>query len=329
MKRPRVLVVGAGAVGQGYALALQRGGADVTFFVKPHHDERLAKGMPIREVGMFSEGPLGDLAYLPRVWDWDDVARETWDAIWLAVDGTALHGDWVAELGKARGDATVVVFQTGTTGRDHLRQWLPEAAIVTAMIPFVAWWAPLSEDEVVPDGPHMKVWHPPLMATPLSGPLDRVADIATRLRLGGLKVRVLANAGLQGAMGSSVLLPIIAGLEVAGWDLRAFGRLATLRPVVAAVHEARRIVGRLHNTQPGGSWLLQPILFSLATRLAPLLAPFDVQTYLRVHFTKVGAQTAASLADLEAAGDAHHIATPALTALRAQLGQTRTLERTD
>lgn len=323
MSAPKVLVVGAGAVGQAYALALSRGGAEVSFFIKPHHEARLAPGMPIREVGLFSKGPLTDLSALPRIHDWSDVAATEWHSIWLAVDSTSLAGDWVHALGRARGSASIVLFQTGTSARDHLAVPIPPEVRVSGMIPFVAWWTPLEPHQSEAEGPHMCVWHPPLMRTPLSGPADRVAAVAALLRAGGAGARILDNAAVQGAMGSAVLLPTIAGLEVHGWHLNTLTRRTHLRPILAAIAEAQRITARIHGVSAPPARLLRPMLVALGARLAPLVAPLNLETYLRVHFTKVGAQTAAALSDLCAAADAQGTPAPALAELRHALQQTR------
>lgn len=323
MSAPDVLVVGAGAVGQAYALAVRRAGVPVHFFVKPHHVEALQRGVPVQEVGLFATGPCTDLADLPLHTDWRTVAERPWHSIWLAVDSTALRGAWVADLAAARGDATVLSFQTGTSGRDHLARHIPPDALVSGMIPFLAWWAPLPGAAVPPDGPCMRVWHPPGMKTPLSGPLGRVSELARLLDEGGIGARVVASASVQGAMGSAILLPTIAGLEVAGWQLRALTRGPAIQRVVAAIHEARSLVATLHGQPPPLDRFLRPALFQLGARLAPRLAHLELETYLRVHFTKVGAQTAASLDDLLAAGARAERPLPALTALRSALAEAR------
>lgn len=323
MTAPRVLIVGAGAVGQGYGLALARAGAEVHFFVKPHHEEGLAAGMPIRELSLFASGPLTDLRGHPRITDWQLAARQDWQSIWLAVDSTALTGAWVSQLGTACGKATVVRFQTGTTGIDALAEHVPRAQLVSAMIPFVAWWAPLTPDQQEADGPHMRVWHPPLMATPLSGAVDRAHDIASLLRAGGLRARLVPNASVQGAMGSAILLPTIAGLEVAGWRLRALRSRPGLDRMVAAVREAQQITGAVFETPVVGSALIRPAVFQLATHLAPPLAPLDLETYLRVHFTKVGAQTRAALTGLVEAAHDRNLPCSALEELLHALQESR------
>ena len=44
---PRVLVVGAGAVGQVYARHAQQGGAEVTFFVRDKYRNEVARGLDL------------------------------------------------------------------------------------------------------------------------------------------------------------------------------------------------------------------------------------------------------------------------------------------
>jgi len=191
------------------------------------------------------------------------------------------------------------------------------------MIPFLAWWGPLEPGGEGADAPHMCVWHPPGMATPLSGPVDRVEGIAALLRAGGLRARVLANAAAQGAMGSATLLPTIAGLEVHGWKLTTLTRRANLRPVLDAIVEAQHITARVHAVPAPPAWLLQPWWIALLARIAPIVVPLELETYLRVHFTKVGAQTASALADLRTTAEALDIETPGLNRLHTALCQAR------
>jgi hypothetical protein len=60
----------------------------------------------------------------------------------------------------------------------------------------------------------------------------------------------------------------------------------------------------------------------LATRLAPALMPFDIETYLQVHFTKVGDQQRASVDAWIRWAGAHDYPHEAMVALRARMGQT-------
>ena len=63
-----------------------------------------------------------------------------------------------------------------------------------------------------------------------------------------------------------------------------------------------------------------PLVFlRIGLFLLPLLAPFDVETYFRVHFTKVGAQTRSLLAHASAAAETAGLAHRAIDALAADL----------
>jgi len=330
MSQTRILIVGAGAVGQAYALGLQRAGVEVSFFVKPHHVERLKKGIPVQEVGLMSVGPLEDLSDVALLTDWDAVAGQTFHSIWLAVDGTALMGDWLEAMSKARGTAAVVAFQTGVGGRERLRALVPEDALVVGMIPFLAWWAPLDPTAEPPafdppDPPRMRIWHPPLMRTPLSGRAALVAELVGLLRAGGLSAKAVDNAAATGSMGTAALLPTIAGLEVAGWSLKGFAGGPVPDLVVKAVTEARTVASAITGTTARGPamWLLRPTVLRLVVRLAPLFAPLDLQTYLKVHFTKVGVQTLHTLHGLLDEAGSRGLPAASLSSLARQLEAAR------
>ena len=276
-----MLVVGAGAVGQAYALALSRGGAEVSFFIKPHHEARLAPGMPIREVGLLSKGPLTDLSALPRIHDWSDVAATDWHSIWLAVDSTSLAGDWVHELGRARGNASIVLFQTGTSARDHLA------------VPFLR-GAGLRDDSLcrlvdaaraaparAREGPHMCVWHPRSCAPRCRDqrrPGRSHRRAAARGRTRCPHPRQCSRAGRYGLSGIAAHHRRPRGARLAPGHP---DRRTHLRPVLAAIAEAQRITARIHGVSAPPAWLLRPMLVALGARLAPLVAPLDLETYLQ------------------------------------------------
>jgi len=62
-------------------------------------------------------------------------------------------------------------------------------------------------------------------------------------------------------------------------------------------------------------WLIRWPTLSLASRLAPLVAPMDIEVYLRYHFTKVGDQTRAALATWIAEGKRRGLPTAAIQKL--------------
>jgi 2-dehydropantoate 2-reductase len=100
--------------------------------------------------------------------------------------------------------------------------------------------------------------------------------------------------------GAAVLLPAIASLEVAGWSLRRMAEAEHSARAAGAIAEAVAASKPAGSTGPNPASLIAPWSIGLGARLAPIAMPFDIETYLRVHFTKVGPQTRLILDDLRA-----------------------------
>src|SRR5690606_650688 len=67
----------------------------------------------------------------------------------------------------------------------------------------------------------------------------------------------------------------------------------TIEIATTAAKEAQRIAARYHGTPIPAALSLarRPEILATALRLAPLVMPFDLEVYLKYHFSKVGAQT--------------------------------------
>src|ERR1700678_139755 len=109
----RVLIVGAGAVGQVYGHHLVRGGADVEFLVKPKYLAEVAHGFTLYHLPNTEPDVLHAHATA--------AATGAYDAVILTVSSDALRaGDWLAELARATGNATVLVLQPGLDDRAYI-----------------------------------------------------------------------------------------------------------------------------------------------------------------------------------------------------------------
>ncbi len=295
----KALLVGAGAVGQVYGRHLQLGGAEVSFFVKEKYRAQAEAGYtlyplhdgrePVRFEGF---GVLTDL---------EQVRAEAWDQVWLCVSTTALHAPWLqpfleAIVASPQGSAlTLVALQPGFAELDHIEaQGFPRARVVQGLIALISYQAPL-EGEDLPQ-PGVAYWLPPLTKSPFSSPAGdeaRVKAVVGALKAGGCPASRVDDAGVQGAFGSSLLMPHLCGLEIEGWSLAALRKSATLRLAGDGSREALGVMGAVHGTKPDfalraatQSWLMRPLLCA-----APKLMPLPLEPYLRYHFTKVGDQT--------------------------------------
>ncbi|MFI7687798.1 ketopantoate reductase family protein [Nonomuraea sp. NPDC049655] len=300
----KVLIVGAGALGQVFGAWLAAGGARVSYLVRPGREGwegaslyRLRRG----------RAPVAE-----RVTPYEvrsEPPRERWDMVWLCVDSPALRGDWTGALRAATGEATVVTIGQDPGDLRTLAGVWPREQIVQVTPTLLAYQAPLERE--VP-APGVAYWVPPGTATGVTG--ARAPQVVAALRAGGVRARRVTRAG-AGELTAARMIPYIAALESAGWRLPASG--PRLRGAAAAVREAVAVVCAQHGLRapvPVPSWAV-----GLALRVLPRLLPFDLRRYLETHFTKVSAQTRLMLDGWIAEGSARALPVGRLSAVRDSL----------
>lgn len=288
----RILIVGAGAVGQVYARHLQRGGATIGVFVREKYARACQDGLvlyPLNEGR--SPACRTALEGLEVLTTPDQVQRTRWDQIWLCVSSTGLQGGWLQALLSAATGAAVVTLQPGLEDRQFLLQYVPEESLVTGLITFIAWQAPLpGEPALDPSG--IMYWLPPLTPLPFSGPAAHTQPILETLRRGGVSAKLISDLPKQMAITASAMSPAMAALETAGWSLKRFRRSAAARLAASAARQSMAVAAAYHGQRtPLAVAMLQPILLRAGALVAPAVVPFDLERYLKYHFTKVGDQT--------------------------------------
>lgn len=292
-----ILLVGAGAVGQAYGRHLQLGGARVSFLVREKYAAACRTGLTLYPLNRpkatrWQPVPFAGFGVLTRP---DEVATDTWEQVWLCVSSTALQGPWLDALLEAIGNATLVFLQPGLRDRDHLLERWPAERLVQGLITLISYQAPLPGEHV--PHPGVAYFFPPLAATPFTGPPDRAQAVVNALRAGGCRAKVSPHVRKQAAIGSAVLMPHVVALETAGWSMQALRTSSLLRLASRASHEAMMIAATYTGfPPPAARHVVQPLLTQLVLGLALRVLPFDLETYLRYHFTKVGAQTHAAMA---------------------------------
>jgi hypothetical protein len=315
----RALVVGAGAIGQVYGHHLARGGAQVGYLVKPPRAAQIRAGLvlyPLNRRRARRKEPIR-----ARGFDVLTAPAGEWDVVVLAVSSPALaEGTWLAALARALPAATVVLLQPGPDDRLIVQRHFPEGQVVQGIISLVAYAAPMPGEAGFPE-PGIAYWFPPLAPTPLDGAPERVAPVVAALRGGGLPARAVDDLAALAPFGTALLIPVVAALEAEQWSLPALRRSARLSLAVQAAREASSALARRDgHAAPMPLRLLtsRAALISLL-RLAPLVAPFDVPTYLQVHFTKVRAQTRAFLRSYLTLADGAGLPAEALRTLAQEL----------
>ncbi|MFN7144443.1 MAG: ketopantoate reductase family protein [Myxococcota bacterium] len=287
----RALIVGAGAVGQVYGLALQRAGVDVSVFVKPKYAAKARAGFLLHALNR-PAGPvrLDGVGVLTTA---DEVRAQRWDQVWLAVSSTAIEGPWLEDILAATGDATVVCLQPGPEGRARVAP-LAGSRMITGIIGFVAYQAPLPGETRFAE-PGIAFWFPP-GPSPFAGPAPRVQPVVDALRKGGCPAAVTPSTDAAATFGSALLQVHVGALDSVDWSWDRVRRGDHLALAARAWREAASVgAAMLGVRRPWWAGLVRPWGTRLALRILPRLVPIDLPTYLGYHFTKVGDQTRANL----------------------------------
>ncbi|MCL4228387.1 MAG: ketopantoate reductase [Myxococcales bacterium] len=328
MSHPRVLVVGAGAVGQVFAHHYQRGGAEVTFLVREKYRADVARGFDLYPLNQRRRRRPGaepvrfdGFAVVSAA---AEVAARAFDQVVLTVASPALRGPWLPELVAAAGDATVVALQPGLDDRALvLAAGVPEDRLVQGMISLVSYHAPLP-GETRFARPGMAYWFPPLSPSPFSGPAARTAAVVAALRAGGLPAKRHRDVPRLAGFPTAVMMPYLVALELGGWTVRGAARAGTLTVGGRGGREAVAVVRSLLGKPPLGlGALTRPWLLRAGLWAARPLIPLPLEIYLREHFTKVGEQTSELLDGYIAKGQAAGLPVTALEELAAGLRQAR------
>lgn len=286
----KILIVGAGAVGQVYAFHLQKAGHEVHFYVKEKYAEEMRGEQilyPLNRQGARNE-PTRFRAH-GVVTSPAQVSSTRWDQIYLCMSSTGLRGPWLETFAPATGDATIICLQPGQHDYDYLAGLIPRERIVCGMISLISYHAPLP-GETVPE-PGMAYWFPPLSPTPFSGPKARAEAVVTALNRGGHPAKITKDAVGLAAFPGAVLMALISALELADWSFDKVSDPARLQGVCRAVKDLGELLNKRGAPSAWAAIFITPLTIKLLMKLAPIVLPLPVETYLQVHFTKVGDQT--------------------------------------
>lgn len=326
MSAPRVLVVGAGSVGQVYARHYQLGGAAVTFFVREKYKAEVARGFDMYPLNKRSarRGESVRFDGFEVVTRADEVAARCFDQLMITVASPALRGPWLGELVAAAGDATIVALQPGLDDRALvLAAGAAEDRLVQGLISLISYHAPLPGETRFAT-PGMAYWFPPMGPSPFSGPPARRDAVIATLKRGGLPAKKHKDVAKTAGFPTAVMMPYLVALELGEWTVRGAVRAGTLDLGARGAREAIAIVRAHLGTPPSGIGLLaRPRVLRTGLWFARPLIPLPLETYLKEHFTKVGEQTAEFLDGYIVKGKAADLPTAALEQLAADLSRRR------
>lgn len=319
----RVLIVGAGAVGQVYGHFMQRGGASVSFFVKDKYKASCEDGFTLYRCRRSGLG-RGEFYEADNIYTrFEDIAGEAFDHVWLAMSSNDLRGEWLGELKEAIGDTTVVMLQPDLEDRDHVLQYFPESQLVYGIINFISYQTPLPDlPSHHPDADKEGVAYLmlPMMSAEFSGNPERLPEVMEALALGRFPVKAQQNVPRIYADRSAWMIPLVAMLELENWSIKRLLSSGSLELAVEGAKQALAIVAAkfhrpLNWTERGFSLILVKVLLPLVR----FLSPMDAESFIKFQFRKTAPQTRFMLDHFIHQGEELGMNVTALKAMREKL----------
>ncbi len=292
----KVLIVGCGAVGQVFGFHLQNAGVELGFYELPANAEKLKQelnqgGLPLYQITFFHrQNPIVHRLENYRVMtDITESQEFNPDQIWFTTPSPVYYSEWFQDfLLKVPSNRVVCFAPEG--GRAEFFQDGFEDRLVFAGTTFMAWQGGPQGGGGHPGG--VNFYRSPL-GIPLTGKKETCRDVAQLLKIAGFRVTIEKPESHMQAAVTAVMTAFVAGLELAGWSLKAYRKSPWLKHTAEACREAvlsqSSRSGRIQQ-----ALLIKPVLslaFSLTTLLLPLLTPFDIHQYLKFHYRKTGKQT--------------------------------------
>jgi 2-dehydropantoate 2-reductase len=291
-----ILIVGAGAVGLVYGQAFADTGHQVTFLIKPQHEEALKDGATLIRKRRLKPDRVTDFTNFKLLTDWALVKQQPWDMVMLAIPSPALRQLPFETIRDAIGNAVLVMLQPSAADGDLLRTYWPATQLAKGMITIISYYYPMpGETRLTTQKPLTVAWYLPPASMPISGESDAAAQTIKLFRTSGLPAKRVRNAVASSRLPSALLMTFLCALEAANWSLKQLRQDKALLKELVAAQKALLATLAEQYPQEGSvpmtarclsSWLYRTLL-----RLAPLSLPFSVEVYLQEHFTKVRSQT--------------------------------------
>ena len=297
-KGPKVLIVGCGAVGQVFGLYLMKAGVELGFYARPASADKLKRaleqgGLPLFQITwLHRQAPMAHrLENYQVVTNMAESQLFKPDQIWFTTPSPVYYSAWFREFLQEVPSERAVCFAPEGRRPEFIPNNGGDDRLVFGGITFMAWQGDLERSSGLPEG--VNYWLPPLPGIPLIGTENACHEVKQLLRQAGFQVTLGKQDSPAQAAVSAVLTAFVAGLELAGWSLKAFRKSPWLKQ--SALGSRQAVLSQLSKTDIFTKTLLGIPLsspgFYLATHFLPLLAPFNLEKYLKFHYLKTREQT--------------------------------------
>ena len=284
----KILIVGGGAVGQVFGYLLHRGGADITYLLKPQYlQEAQESGFTLYNARSGKRYSFDDFDCIENLTE-----QSSFDQVWITVASDACCGNWWQQLVAQIKDATVVYFQPDLENKQRITT---ASQVVQGMIQFIAYQSPLP-NETNPQ------WAQQVGVTYYTFPLTAMAIFAPRNETTKSIQQILARAHVKVSLASAewlsfryakiaaLSIPAMAVLETVDWKLSHFRQRSSLAR--QAIRQALQVVCAHYQKR---YWCYGPLIFLFCWILGYsnhlTSAKVPMERFLQFHFEKVGPQT--------------------------------------
>jgi ketopantoate reductase len=292
----KILIVGRGAVGQVYGLTLQNSGIILGFFDR---STELIKPNSVQEQHGFSLYQLSNksskkpvvhsLTAFKLISNISESRDFKPDQIWFTTPSQVYASDWFREFVQQVPSKRVVCFSPEGMRKEFFFDQNHDRFVFGGTT-FMAWKGDLADQKNNPNDIHF--WLSPI-AVPLVGSSEACREVAEVLKMAGFIVSIGKPDSHLQASTTAVMTSFTAGLELAGWSLATYRKKQWIHCAAGACHEA--LLGQLTELSAITRLFLDvrflSVCFKLATLILPLLPPFDLEKYLKFHYTKTHQQT--------------------------------------
>lgn len=303
--KKEILIIGAGSVGLVFGYYLAKAGFSVTFYIKEKYKSELDKGTFLYNLRKDKKlkSPI-HFKEFSTITSFGEVGSKDWSQIYFCVSSTALHAfDFTSFNANINGNPSIIKLQPGIEDLELLQNKYPKERIIEGMISLISYPCPLPTEKVSQAG--TAFWFPPLSPIPFSGDKKRKAEIINTFKTAGISASSTKDVFMDALFPSAFLSGLVSSLELADWK---FSKLKNSKDLLNGFKELNNEIFEVLEQQYS---IKTPIVMRLINRgwvfklliaLAPRLVPFDLETYLKVHFSKVKDQSIFHLNNYKDAG---------------------------
>lgn len=288
----KVLIVGAGAVGLVYGYLLSKIGANVTFLVKENHLNQLSNGVTLFDINTdkkrtspLSFSNLQLITSLPEKADFDIVL--------FCISSVAFQNFNFSDLKNSLSDnSTLVCLQPGLHDYAKITASFPSNQVTEGQISVISYALPLKGETTAAN--EYAFWFPPFASMLFVGDEKRISELGILFKQAGIATKQLYNRKDKPVFSSTFLVSLTTVLALSNWSFTALRKNEThLRLICQLMNEIATALSSYHRKKVplGLSIIAKPWVLKLLLRFLPSLIPFDIEAFIKNHFTKVKQQT--------------------------------------